>query len=174
VIDLDFGIVGWVHLLACVIAMAAFVPAMLARKGSRRHRTSGKVYALAYAVLSVSALGIYSLQRFWFPHWLALAGLAVLAVGYLAVRAKPKGWRYLHLVAMLLSAYNLCGGAVNEMFLRVAPLRAIAGSNILAAPVVGMTHGLVVLTFVVLIVFYLLASLMASRSARVPSAGPAR
>lgn len=165
-IDLDFGLLGWTHTLACVAAMAAFVPAMLARKGSRRHRASGRVYSVAYAVLSVTSLGIYSQQRFWFPHWLALAGLAVLAVGWLAARAKPKGWRYLHVVAMLLSAYNLFGGAVNEAFLRVAPLRGVAGPDILASPIVGMTHGVVMLTFVVLIVFYLLASIVAGRPSR--------
>ncbi len=173
-IDLDFGMLGWVHMLACLVAMGAFVPAMLARKGSPRHRASGKLYALAYAALSVTSLGIYSQQRFWFPHWLALAGLAVLGVGYLAVRLKPKGWRYVHLGAMLLSAYNLFGGAVNELFLRVTPLRAIAGPSILASPVVGMTHGIVMLVFVLTIAFYVLSSLLATRSSRVPSADPAR
>lgn len=173
-IDLDFGLLGWVHTLACLVAMGSFVPAMLARKGSPRHRASGKVYALAYAVLSVTSLGIYSQQRFWFPHWLALAGLAVLAVGYLAVCVKPTGWRYLHFVAMLLSAYNLFGGAVNELFLRVSILRAFAGPSILASPVVGMTHGIVMTAFVVLIVFHVVTSLFASRSSRVPSADPAR
>jgi hypothetical protein len=75
---------------------------------------------------------------------------------------------------MLLSAYNLFGGAVNELFLRVAPLRAIAGPSILASPVVGMTHGIVMMAFVVLILFYVVTSLFASRSSRVPSADPAR
>lgn len=159
-IDLNLALLGWIHTLACLVAMAAFVPAMLSRKGSRRHRSSGKVYALAYVVLSLTSLGIYSQQRFWFPHWLALAGLVVLAAGYLAVRVKPRGWRYVHLVAMLLSAYNLFGGAVNEVFLRVRPLRAIVGNNILASPVVGMTHGVVMMAFTVLIVGYVIASLL--------------
>ena len=173
-IDLDFGVVGWMHMLACLVAMVAFVPAMLARKGGPRHRASGKAYAVAYVVLSLTSLGIYSQQRFWFPHWLALAGLAVLAAGYLAVRVKPTGWRYVHLVAMLLSAYNLFGGAVNEVFLRLAPLRTIAGPSILASPVVGMTHGIVMLVFALLIAFCLLTSILASRSSPVPSADPAR
>ena len=163
-VDYDLALLGWIHAVACLVAMAAFVPVMSARKGGRRHRASGKVYALAYVVLSVTSLGIYSQHRFWFPHWLALAGLAVLAVGYLAVRVKPKGWRYAHLVAMLLSAYNLFGGAVNEAFLRITPLREIAGPNILASAVVGMTHGVVMLAFTALILAYLIESLIRSRS----------
>jgi uncharacterized membrane protein len=113
-LDLNLSVVGWMHTLACVAAMLAFVPVMLARKGSRRHRASGRVYAIAYVVLCITSLGIYSQQRFWFPHWLAIGGLLVLGVGYLAARLKPRGWRYVHLSAMLLSAYNLFGGAVNE------------------------------------------------------------
>lgn len=175
-IDLNLAFLGWVHTLACVVAMAAFVPVMLARKGNRRHRVSGRVYAVAYVVLCVTSLGIYSRQRLWFPHWLAIAGLVVLAAGYLAARVKPRGWRYAHLIAMLLSAYNLFGGAVNEMFLRVRPLRTLAGANILASPIVGMTHGLVMMAFTLLIVFYVIASMArgSSRSARAPSADPAR
>jgi len=163
VIDLNLLFLGWVHTLACLVAMAAFVPVMLARKGNRRHRVSGRVYAVAYVVLCVTSFGIYSQERFWFPHWLAIAGLVVLAAGYLAVRMKPRGWRYTHLIAMLLSAYNLFGGAVNEVFLRVRPLRAIADDNILASPVVGMTHGAVMTAFTALIAFYVITSLLRGR-----------
>lgn len=149
---------GWVHTLACAAAMLAFLGVMLARKGSRRHREWGRAYSIAYVLLCVSALGIYGRQRFWFPHWLALGGLLVLGVGYLAVRLKPRGWRYLHLTAMLLSAYNLFGGAVNEAFLHIRPLRALAGDNVLRSPLVGMTHGVVMTVFVLLIGGYLAAS----------------
>src|SRR5687767_2841140 len=161
-------------MFACLVATVASVPARLARKGSARHRASGEAYAVAFVVLSLTSLGIYGQERFWFPHWLALAGLAVLAAGYLAVRVKPTGWRYVHLVAMLLSAYNLFGGAVNEAFLRIAPLRAIAGDNLLASPIVGMTHAVVMMAFMVLIAGYVIATIVgrSSRSARVPSADP--
>ena len=159
-LDLVSSVVGWAHIIACVVAMLAFAPVMLARKGSRRHRAAGRVYSMSYVVVCVTALGIYSQERFWFPHWLAIGGLAVLSVGYLAARLKPRGWRYVHLTAMLLSAYNLFGGAVNEAYLRIRPLRGLAGDNILASPLVGMTHGLVMLVFVLLIGGYVAASLV--------------
>jgi hypothetical protein len=159
-LDLDLSIVGWMHTIACVAAMFAFVPVMLTPKGSRRHRASGRAYSIAYVVLCVTSFGIYSQQRFWFPHWLAIGGLAVLSVGYLAARLKPRGWRYVHLSAMLLSAYNLFGGAVNEAFLRIRPLRGLAGEKLFASPLVGMTHGLVMLVFVLLIGGYVAASMI--------------
>ena len=98
-LELDLSLVGWVHTIVCVVAMLAFVPVMLARKGSRRHRTFGRVYSLAYVAVCATSLGIYSQQRFWFPHWLAIGGLVVLVIGYLAARLKPRGWRYIHLSA---------------------------------------------------------------------------
>lgn len=157
--------IGWIHTFASAVAMLAFVPVMLARKGNPRHRAWGRAYAIAYAALCVTAFGVYSQQRFWFPHWLAAAGLAALAVGYLAVRFKPRGWRYVHLTAMLLSAYNLFGGAVNEAFLRVGPLRALAGAEALSSPLVGMTHAVVMFAFVILIGGYVTASMMSRPSA---------
>ena len=71
-LELDLSLVGWVHTIVCVVAMLAFVPVMFARKGGRRHRTFGRVYSLAYVAVCATSLGIYSQQRFWFPHWLAL------------------------------------------------------------------------------------------------------
>ncbi len=164
--ELDFSVVGWMHTIACIVAMLAFVPVMLARKGGRRHRASGRAYSIAYVVVCVTALGIYSQQRFWFPHWLAIGGLAVLSVGYLAARLKPRGWRYVHLSAMLLSAYNLFGGAVNEAYLRIRSLRQLAGDNVFASPLVGMTHGLVMLVFVLLIGGYVATSFVSQARRR--------
>jgi uncharacterized membrane protein len=170
-IELNLTLVGWVHTVACLVAMLAFVPVMLARKGGRRHRMSGRVYAVAYVGVCVTSLGIYGQQRFWFPHWLAIGGLTVLLIGYLAVRFKPRAWRYIHLSAMLLSAYNLFGGAVNEVYLRVRPLRTLAGDNILNSPIVGMTHGMVMLVFVFLIGGYVAAS-MANQARHRRTAAP--
>ena len=171
--DLDLSLVGWIHTVACVVGMSAFFPVMFARKGGRQHRAWGRVCALAYVAMCVTALGIYSRQQFWFPHWLAVGGLAVLSVGYLAARLKPRGWRYIHLTAMLLSAYNLFGGAVNEAFLRIRPLRGLAGDNVLASPLVGMTHGLVMLVFMLLIGGYVRISIAGRpRRGRAASVSP--
>lgn len=163
--ELNFSPIGWAHTIASIVAMLAFVPVMLARKGSPRHRAWGRVYAIAYVALCVTAFGVYSQQRFWLPHWLAVAGLAALALGYFAARLKPRGWRYIHLTAMLLSAYNLFGGAVNEAFLRVDALRSLAGAEALGSPLVGMTHAGVMFAFLFLIGGYVTASIVSRPSA---------
>ena len=154
-IDLNLSLLGWPHTAACLVAMAAFFPLIFIRKGSARHRAWGKVYAIAYAIACITGLGIYRQHKFFFPHWLAIAGLVVLAVGYFAARYKPRGWRVIHLTAMLLSAENLFGGAVNEAFLRIKPLHAIAGDNILVSPIVGITQAVVGNLFIILIVLFI-------------------
>jgi hypothetical protein len=170
-LDLDLSFLGWPHMVASLVAMAAFVRVIFTRKGGEAHRTWGRIYAISYATLCITGLGIYRLHRFFFPHWLAVGGLAVLGIGYLAARYRPKGWRYIHLTAMLLSAYNLFGGAVNEVFLRVRPLRAVLGDNPFASPVFGMTHGIVGQTFIVLIVAYIIITAVRSpRKAKRPLA----
>jgi uncharacterized membrane protein len=127
-VDLNFSFIGWIHTFASVAAMLAFVPVMLARKGSPRHRAWGRTYAIAYLVLCVTAFGVYSQQRF--------------------------------LTAMLLSAYNLFGGAVNEAFLRIGALRAMAGAEASNSPLVGMTHAVVMFVFLFLIGGYVTASIV--------------
>ena len=97
-------------------------------------------------------------------RWLAIAGLSVLAAGYVAARYKPRGWRYIHLTTMLLSAYNLFGGAVNEAFLRVKPLATFTGGNPFASPFYGATHSLLMMVFLVLITAYVVFT--AARSPR--------
>src|SRR5215813_3341189 len=138
-IELNLSPLGWPHTAASLVAIAAFFPLMFARKGSLKHQSWGKVYSVAYVVACITGLGIYRLHRFFFPHWLAIGGLAVLATGYLAARYKPRGWRGIHLTAMFLSASNLFGGAINEAFLHIRALQAIGG---IASPWVGVAQGI--------------------------------
>jgi tetratricopeptide (TPR) repeat protein len=159
-LDLNLSWLGWPHSAACLVAMAAFFVVMFARKGGRIHRQWGRVYVIAYAVACLTALGIYRTHKIIFAHWLAIGGLIVLAAGYLAVRFKPRGWRYIHFVMLLLSAYNLFGGAVTEAFLRIKPLSAWAGG----VATMGMIQGMVMLIFIALILAYII--LTAVRSPR--------
>jgi hypothetical protein len=141
--------------------MAAFFVVMFARKGGTIHQEWGRVYVIAYAVACLSALGIYRTGHIIFAHWLAIGGLIVLAAGYLAVRYKPRGWRYLHFIMLLLSAYNLFGGAVNEAFLRIKPLSAWLGGM----AVLGMVHGVVLLIFLGLIFGFTIITMVRSAPA---------
>jgi uncharacterized membrane protein len=156
--ELNLSLLGWPHTLACLVAMAAFFPVILTRKGGLTHRTWGQVYTLSYVAACITSLGIYQLNKFWFPHWLAIGGLVVVGVGYLAVRFKPRGWQYVHILGMLLSASNLFGGAINEAYLRVKFLKPMLGT-----PIHGLTQAVVGQIFIILIVAYVVITGVRSR-----------
>jgi uncharacterized membrane protein len=166
--NLDMSTLGWLHSLACVIALAGGLLNIATRKGTRLHRLVGNAFTITLVIVCVSALGIYKMHRFWFPHWDALATLALLAVGWSSARYKwpRRGWIYLHLTTMLLSYYMLIGGGVNEVFLRVDVLHRMVGVDFFATKLIGETHGMVMLTFVVLILGFVIATLVGGQGRR--------
>jgi uncharacterized membrane protein len=153
--NLDLSWLGWIHAVACVVALATGALVLLGPKGTRRHRTGGRLYLMAMLVTNLTALGIYRSGVFFFPHWFAVAALTAIAVGLLCVRLRqPKAyWRNAHLTCMVASYYMLIGGGVNEMFLRVHVLHAMA-PDVLNSPLVGMTHFANMAVFVILILYF--------------------
>jgi uncharacterized membrane protein len=149
--DLDLIPLGWVHSVACLVALAAGAYVFGTRKGTLRHRQVGWAYLVSMVVLNVTALGVYRLGTFFFPHYLAIGCLVLIAIGWGAGRLirRHGGWRYVHLSAMILSYYVLIGGGVNEVFLRVEALRPILTRE--GPQLVGMTHGVVMLVFLILL-----------------------
>ena len=145
---------GWVHLAASLVAVAAAVIILVRAKGTPVHKRRGRIYVAAILVTSGTALGIYRLGIFFFPHWFAIASLATTTIAFAAARFKfpRKGWVHIHLTAMLTSVYILIGGGVNEVFLRIDALHRWAPN--LNSPVVGMTHRMVQIAFVVLIAYF--------------------
>jgi uncharacterized membrane protein len=173
VMNLDMSALGWLHSLACVIALAGGLFNIVTPKGTRLHRRVGDAFTITLVIVCVSALGIYKQHRFWFPHWDALATLALLAIGWSSARYKwpRRGWIYLHLTTMLLSYYMLIGGGVNEVFLRVDVLHRMVGANFFATKVIGETQALVMLAFVVLIPSFVIATVVGRQRRRARAEG---
>lgn len=151
----DISILGWIHTLACVIALPAGLFVLAMAKGGARHRRVGLWYVYAMVAANVTALGIYTgvagiapgFNRF---HWMSVITLAALAVGYAgARRQRAAAWAYLHPAGMIVSYYFLIGGLVNEMFSRIAAFQAFRGAA------QGMTQGVVMLLFTVMLIFAL-------------------
>jgi uncharacterized membrane protein len=168
--NLDLFPLGWVHLVASLIALAAGFLVLLRPKGTPVHRRRGRVYALTLLITNITALGIYRRGVFFFPHWLAIAALIVTTVGMVAAHFKipQKAWLHFHLTCLLTSLYILVGGSVNEVFLRVDVLRRLAPS--LNSPVVGLTHLAVQIVFLTLIGYFNAMLLRRSRTERLAQA----
>ena len=149
--DLDLLPLGWVHGLACLAALASGAYGFATRKGSPRHVLTGRVYLVSMVVLNLSALAIYRLGIFFFPHWLAIITLVLIAAGWGSARLirRHRGWRHVHLSSMILSYYLLIGGGVNEVYLRVDAARDLLNAR--GPELLNMTHGAVMLIFLVLL-----------------------
>jgi uncharacterized membrane protein len=141
--NLDLLPVGWVHLAASLLALAAGILVLLRPKGTPVHKRRGRIYVLSLLVTNVTALGIYRRGIFFFPHWLAIAALVLMTAGVLAARVKRprRAWLHVHLTCQLASLYILVGGGVNEAFLRVVALHQLAPT--LNSQAVRLTHSVV-------------------------------
>jgi uncharacterized membrane protein len=152
--NLDLFPLGWVHLIASLAALVVATSILLRAKATPDHKQRGRIYVTVILVTSTTALGIYRLGVFFFPHWFAIASLLTTVLGFAAARYKvPRiGWVHVHLTCMLTSVYILVGGGVNEFFLRVHVLRRFVPS--LNSPIVGMTHLAMMASFTTLIVYF--------------------
>jgi hypothetical protein len=107
---------------------------------AQRHESSSKGYLLAILAVGITSLGIYSQNRFFFPHWLALITIVLAVFAYLFAHfcwPAQLGLRG-HFTCTVLTYYLLVGGGVNEAFLRINALRQVSGG--FPSPLIGMTH----------------------------------
>jgi hypothetical protein len=82
---------------------------------------------------------------------LAIATLVLIALGWGAARLIRRHgvWKHVHLSSMIVSYYMLIGGGVNEVYLRIDAMRAILNRE--GPQLIGMTHGIVMLVFLILL-----------------------
>lgn len=168
---MDISILGWIHTLACIIALPAGFAVLAMVKGTPRHRRLGKWYLVAMAVGSVTSLGLFApipgiepgFNRF---HWMALATLAALFVAYVGARRQHKAlWAYLHPAGMVISYYMLIGALINEAFARADVLQVYAGTR-----AAGLTQAANMMLFMgVLGYFAVRVALRRARSRAVPA-----
>jgi uncharacterized membrane protein len=155
----NISLIGWLHTIACLIALPAGAYVLAARKGTSTHRLWGWWYVGAMVALNLSAFFIYRFDivpgrgvgpgRFGIFHWSAVAALASVVIAVFAAIRQRRNvvWAHVHAQAMLGSYYGLIGGLINEMFARIAPLRALAlqltpgAGNITRTALVGMVQG---------------------------------
>jgi uncharacterized membrane protein len=151
---LDLSLLGWLHTLACLVALVLGGMNLVRRKGTPSHRRIGQWYLGSILVVSVTALGIYRLGRFFFPHWLAIATIifAILAYSFARFKWPRVLWLRFHIMSTVLTYYLLIGGGVNEAYIRIDVLRRLSGG--FPSPMVSMTHyALIGLTLILLFWF---------------------
>lgn len=155
--NFSMSLIGVFHTLACVLALALGPYLMVARKGTPRHRQFGDIYTGTILFLSATSLTIYTRHAFTAAHWFAVIAIVLSLAGFALGRWHGRGeaWKYGHIFCMVGSYYVLIGGGVNEVFLRVNSLRPLFRTK---PEVVGATHGVVMLFFLILILVFMVAT----------------
>lgn len=150
----DLTVIGWTHLALGAYALVAGAHILLGPKGGSRHRTIGRRYALATALVSLSAFGIYGSGRFSVFHWMAVATLVSLALAFIAAQRQHRGglWLRLHLTGFLVSYYMLLGGTLNQAFLRIPFLSSMDRQALGIAIATG--HSLLIVTALMVIAYF--------------------
>ena len=153
--NLDMSGLGWVHTVTCLCALAIGAIVLGGPKGTALHRSVGRLYLVSMLATNLTALCIYQNGVFFFPHWFAVAALIAITIGWVCVRfRRPRTyWRNAHLTCMVASYYMLIGGGVNEVFLRVGALHAMA-PDVLHSRLVGTTHFAVMMISAALIAYF--------------------
>jgi len=140
---------GWLHTLACCYALISGGVLLWRAKGGGAHRRQGRRYLGAMVLANLTALGIYQIGSFNVFHVLALCTLASLAIAFASARWRKPGryWLRIHLSAILFSYYQLIGGLVNEVFVRVPALQG-------QKAMVGLTQGVVMIVFLMVLSYF--------------------
>ncbi|HEV2421731.1 MAG TPA: hypothetical protein VGS59_08495 [Candidatus Acidoferrales bacterium] len=168
----DISIIGWIHTIGCIAALAFGAMNLVAAKGTPRHKFRGLGYTISMIVAMGLSLLIY---RFDIPlvrgarpgphvfglfHWFTVFALLFTLLGYYAASRQSRGfWAYTHPVAMTLSYYLLIGGLINETFARVNILRPhavdiINGKPVFPSHIVNMTHTANELAFLIILILF--------------------
>ena len=148
-------IISIAHSVSASLSLIIGAMILFGVKGNLRHKNLGFWYFYLMLINNISALFIYNATGKWFfPHSLAVATLSFLIPGYLISKVKKfRYWQGIHIFCMVISYYMLIGGAINEAFLHIKPLRPLILAN---SPVVGMVHFAAMLIFIALLIYFLI------------------
>lgn len=130
------------HIIAAVSSLAFGLWVILARKGTKLHKTAGYAYFFNMLGVNISALFIYRLTGNFGPfHGAALASGLTLVAGFIPAffRYPHKGWLELHYEFMNWSYVGLVAAAVSEVLTRMpsSPFWGAVLAGSLAVFVIG-------------------------------------
>jgi uncharacterized membrane protein len=118
--------IGWLHLIASILALVFGTWVLVTLKGTRAHRKVGYLYTVSMVLLIATAFLIYRLfGRFGVFHVAAIVSAVTLACGMIpVVMRRPKNWLDLHFSFMYWSVFGLYAAFVAEMAVRL-PVRTM-------------------------------------------------
>jgi len=155
------------HVISASLSLIIGAIVLFGNKGDARHRKLGVWFFWLMIINNVTALFIMkAFGKWFFPHYLALAGLVFIIPGYIVTKFQTwKPWLRVHIICLVISYYLLIGGAINEFFLHVPPLRPYIINN---HPIIGIVQSIAMFIFIGLL-FYFLRKYRKFRNINTPS-----
>lgn len=124
-------ILGAFHLFAAGLALASGASVAVARKGTERHRWTGRVYLAAMLLLNLSALLLYKLTgSFNLFHFFAMVSLVTLLAAWVPALLKRGAWKPWHARFMMWSYAGLLMAALSEIATRLPIITSWKGFGI--------------------------------------------
>jgi len=124
------GPIGIIHLVSSVLALVSGSSILMIRKGTRKHRVTGRFYGYNMLVVFLTSFMMYRLFGVWgIFHWSALLGILTLVAGLTPILLKkPKGnYLSLHFGFMYWSVIGLYEALLSEILVRI-PKAAIVSA----------------------------------------------
>lgn len=114
--------IGFIHLMASVLALMFGSGVLVMTKGTNTHIRIGYLYAVSMVILLVTAFMLYNLFGKWgIFHYFAVISSVTLLLGMAPIlfRNQINNWAYLHFSFMYWSVIGLYGAFVSEMMTRI-------------------------------------------------------
>ena len=168
--------IGWLHTFASLLALVLGAFVLMRRKGTSLHKLFGKIYAGALLVAGLSAFAIYHFDIQFVPfkagpgvfglfHYETVVTLALLFLALFTAQHQRHAFSaYAHPISMLMVYYSVVAALINELVVRVAPLRRIAeaqlegrAANVAQSPIARELHYAAQIGVLLLIVWFVAA-----------------
>lgn len=98
---------GFIHLIAAILAMIFGSVVFIMKKGTDRHRAFGYCYVASMLLMNGTAFGIYNFGSISLFHGFALLSLASLFFGMRPALQRKEGWLEKHFYFMSWSVVGL-------------------------------------------------------------------
>lgn len=129
--------IGWIHVVASVVAVIVGTQLLWSTKGTRAHKRIGYLYTASMIAVNITAFLIFRLFGGFGPfHIAAVVSSLTLLAGMVPVllRTRFKNWFVLHMSFMYYSVIGLYAALASETIVRIPGIRfwwSVMGATLL-------------------------------------------
>src|SRR5229473_3521289 len=142
-----------VHVIISLIGIVAGIIVMFGLLGSNRMTGLTAIFLL-FTILTSATGFLFPFDKLLPSHIIGILSLVLLAIACIALYGKKLSgaWRWIYVLAAMISLYLNVFVLVIQSFLKIGPLHALAPSVPPSEPPFAVVEGIVLLFFVIVII----------------------